>query len=101
MAHSVRCPGTMQRRISQLAITNIRSHAPSRAELLAFLGCAIGAIALWNRPLDPAMWFGVLMFGEMLQVTLPLDRATLSMSSCFECAALCCLPTHEAVLVTA
>ncbi len=65
---------------------------------------AVAAIAAcWRFPVSAAFWFwlAACFAGELLWVRLPFGRATLSMASCFNYAALLVLGRGEAMVATA
>ena len=67
---------------------------------------ALASIALaasWPGRPSRALWFWMIActVSELLWVRLPLGRATLSMSSCFNLAAILILPRGEAMLAVA
>jgi hypothetical protein len=82
-------------------------HPASRQEVgLAAVTVALAAIATaasWTHPPGKELWFWVAacFAGELLWVRLPLGRATLSMASACNFAALLLLPRAEAMLAAA
>ena len=68
------------------------------------VGAAVGAIRVrWQGNLGPDYWFwlGACFAGELLWLRMPVGRATLSMASCFNFAALLLLPIDQAMAATA
>lgn len=73
--------------------------------LVALVVCAAVVLLAtrWHAAVGLTFWFwlGVCLAGELLWLRLPLGRATLSMASCFNFAALLLLPVDHAMAVTA
>ena len=80
----------------------------TRFRLLRLVSATI-AVALITFEFSPAapltrdawLWLAACFAGELLWLRLPLDRATISMSACFNFAALLLLPCREAMLAVA
>lgn len=74
------------------------------AAVVVTVGAAAGAVVTnWPEAFTGRMWFWLVAcaLGEAMWLRLPVGRATLSMASCFNLAALLVLPAGEALLVTA
>src|SRR5437867_2078857 len=79
---------------------------PARGLALAALSVTLAVIATaasWTRPpgSELGFWVAACFAGELLWVRLPLGRATLSMASACNFAALLLLPRAEAMLAAA
>jgi hypothetical protein len=83
-------------------VTDLR---PALIAMVATTVALAGLVLAASGPFGPtrALWFWVIActVSELLWVRLPLGRATLSMSSCFNLAALLVLPRGEAMLAVA
>jgi hypothetical protein len=84
----------------------VKSPTPVSGPLLATAGIMLATLAIvasWAGPFGKAWWFwlGACFAGELLWVRLPLGRATLSMASACNFAALLVLPRAEAMLAAA
>lgn len=72
--------------------------------IVAVLAAAVGSLrACWTGVIGPAfwVWLGACFFGELMWLRLPVGRATLSMASCFNFAALLVLPRDQAMMIGA
>ncbi len=92
----------------RLSLGSGSGSVPHRGALAALVAvtvaCAGVLFASGGTPAPaPEMWFwlAACVAGELMWVTLPLDRATLSMAACFQFAAALCLGRADAMLATA